>query len=172
MSIFQPESHCDLLRDSGASPTRIPPFHFHNGSDELFRRSFGSRTTGAFRRKQQTIFSPSQHLVKMQQRGGLQHHGRTEKTCPANEKSAQTHDKAIPGSQIGCTLAATVQDQKLVPDQHGLSDHPTESSGLCQPDHGNDQMKQKDQEVAHFGNRTKIRQASDLTPHLEFAIDT
>ena len=71
------------------------------------------------------------------------------------KKSAQTHDKAIPGSQIGCTLAATVQDQKLVSHENGLGDDAPVSSGLDQADDRDDQVKQKEQEIAHLGNRTK-----------------
>jgi hypothetical protein len=66
---------------------------------------------------------------------------------------------------------AAVQDQKLVSDEHGLSDHATNPAWLCQPNDGDDQMEQKDQEVAHLGNRTKTCQAFFFRSSLEFAMD-
>jgi hypothetical protein len=58
-----------------------------------------------------------------------------------------------------------------MPDQDRFSDHTTEPAGLCHSDHGDDQMKQEDQEVAHSGNRTKTPQPPDFAPILEFAMD-
>jgi len=45
---FHPEGQRDLLSDSG-QPQLL---HFHHGVDEFFRRSLGTRTTAALRRKQ------------------------------------------------------------------------------------------------------------------------
>ena len=86
-------------------------------------------------------------------------------------KSTQTGDHMVSGAQVRRTLAATVQDQKLVSDQHRLGDHTPEPSGHCQPDDCDNQMKQKDEEIAHLGNRTKVSQASDFTSDFEFARD-
>jgi hypothetical protein len=61
-----------------------------------------------------------------------------EKTRPANEKHAQTGDQPVGGAQVRRTLAATVQDQKLLSNQDGLGDHAPEPSWLCQPDDGDD----------------------------------
>jgi len=40
-----------------------------------------------------------------------------------------------------------------MPDQHGFGDNGTESTWSCQSGHGDNHMKQKDEEVAHRGNR-------------------
>jgi hypothetical protein len=53
--------------------------------------------------------------------------------------------------------------------ENGLGDYATASSGLDQADNRDDQMKQKDQKIAHLGNRTKVRQTSDFASNLEFA---
>ena len=59
------------------------------------------------------------------------------------------------GAQVGRTLAAAIQDQQLMPDQHGFGDDGTESARPCQPDQCDDQMNEKDEEVAHSGNGIK-----------------
>ena len=58
-----------------------------------------------------------------------------------------------------------------MPHENGLGDHAPESSRLDQPEDRDDQMEKKDQEIAHLGNRTRVRQASDFTSNLEFAMD-
>ena len=93
----------------------------------------------------------------MQERRRLEHEGGAEKTRRANEKYAQTGDQPVGGAQVRRTLAATVQDQKLLSNQDGLGDHAPEPSWLCQSDDRDHQMKQKNQEIAHLGNRTKVR---------------
>ena len=55
--------------------------------------------------------------------------------------------------------------------QYGLGNHRTKPSGLCQPDHGDDQMEQKREEVAHLGNRTKTPKLLISRFNLEFAND-
>jgi hypothetical protein len=74
---------------------------------------------------------------------------RTEEPYPTNEKHAQAGDHPVTRVQVGRSLAVTVQDQKLVPDQHRLGDHAPDPSGLCHPDDGHDQTAQKDQEIPH-----------------------
>jgi hypothetical protein len=54
--------------------------------------------------------------------------------------------------QVGSTLAATIEDQQLMPDQHGLTDNRMESAWLCQSRHRDHQMNEEE-EVAHPGNR-------------------
>jgi hypothetical protein len=51
------ESQSDLLRDSGASPTRIPSFHLQHSIDELSSWSLWAGTAPALPRKQQAILS-------------------------------------------------------------------------------------------------------------------
>jgi hypothetical protein len=52
----------------------------------------------------------------MQQRGRLQHDGRTQKPCPANEKRTHTRDETIRSAQVGRSLAPAIQDEQLLPD--------------------------------------------------------
>jgi len=96
-----------------------------------------------------------QHTVKMQERRRLEHDGGAEKTCPANEKHAQTGDHPVGAAKVRRAFAPAVQDQKLVPHKNGLGDDAPESSWLDQADDRDDQVKQKEQEIAHLGNRTK-----------------
>ena len=76
-----------------------------------------------------------------------------------------------PARRLGARLRPAIQDQKLMPDKDRFSDHATKPAGLCQPDHGDDQIKQEIEEVAHPGNRNKTRTAPDFPPSLEFAMD-
>ena len=109
--------------------------------------------------------------MEMQQRGRPQNDRGAHDACPADEKSAQTGDDPIPGMQVGRAFTAAIHDQKLMPDQDRLGDHVMEPAGLCQSDQSDDQMKQKNQEVAHPTIVTRPRQPSDFVPTLEFAMD-
>jgi hypothetical protein len=164
---FDTENQCDLFRDSGTAPTRIPSLHLEDGIDQLLSRALGTgTTTPAPWRKQQAIFPLRQHIVKMQERRRLEHDGGAQQTCPADEEHTQAGHDPVGGAQVRRSFAATVQDQKLVSHENGLGDDAPVSSGLDQADDGDDQMKQKDQEIAHLGNRTKVRQSSDFTYNL------
>lgn len=107
----------------------------------------------------------------MQKRRRLEHDGGAKKTCPADEKHTQIGHDPVCGAQVRRSLTATVRDQKLVSQENGLGDYAPESSWLAQTDDRDDQMKQKDREITHLGNRTKVRQTSDFTSELEFARD-
>jgi hypothetical protein len=82
------------------------------------------------RRKQQAIFPFGQNVMKMQERRRLQYDGGAKKTRPANEKQAPTGDHPVCRAQVRRSLAATVEDQKLVPHENGLGDDASKSSGL------------------------------------------
>jgi hypothetical protein len=56
----------------------------------------------------------------MQQGGRLQNDGRAEESCPANEKRAYARDEAIGGMQVGRSLEPSIQDEQLMPDEHGF----------------------------------------------------
>jgi hypothetical protein len=58
-----------------------------------------------------------------------------------------------------------------MPEQDGLGNHAPESARLDQAGNRNDQMQQKDQKITHLGNRIKVRQTSDFSSILEFAMD-
>jgi len=49
-----------------------------------------------------------------------------------------------------------------MPDQYGFGDHAAEPAGPCQPNHDDNQMYQKDQELPHLGNRIKLHQTLDF----------
>ena len=69
-----------------------------------------------------------------------------------DEQRAQAGDDPIHGTQVGCTPAPAIEDQQLMPDQHGFGDNGTESTRPCQSGQGDDQMNEYDSEVAHPGN--------------------
>ena len=124
------ESQRDLLSNAGTAPTRITSFHRHDGVDEVFVGSRRAGPTAAPRRKQHAILSFAQHTVEMQQSGRLQNDGGTKDTCWAHEQRAQAGDNPIRGTQVGCTLAPAIEDQQLMPDQHGFGDNATEAPAL------------------------------------------
>src|SRR5262249_24100089 len=162
LSISTPKARVTCCAILGQPPTRIPSFHFHNDVDEFFGGALRTRMAVALRRKQQAIFSLGQRLVQMQQRGRLQSNSRTEKAGSTDEECAQTGDHPVQRAQIRRPFTAAVQDEQLMPEQYGLCQHATEPARVSQPNNGDDQMHQKDQEVAHFGNPTKIRKPFSL----------
>jgi len=160
---LDPESQCNLLSDSWTSPGGVPSFPLNNGIDEVFARPFWSWTTSALRRKQQLILSFRQHLVEMETRGWLQNNSRTKQAGLADETSAQTRNRPIHWTEIGRALPVTVQNEQLMPQEHGFTHSGTKTSRTRQPDQGDDQMKQKDDEIAHPGKDTKASQTLDAT---------
>ena len=78
----------------------------------------------------------------MKQGGRLQNDGGTENACPAHEKGPQTGDNTIRGAQVRRTLAAAIEDQELMSDQHGFGDHGPETARLCQSGQSDDHMNE------------------------------
>jgi hypothetical protein len=136
------ESQRDLLSDAGTTPAGIMTFHCNDDVDEVFLRALGARTTPALVREQHAVFSFPQQTVEVQQSGRLQNDGGTENACPAHEKGTPTGEDPIGGTQLRRTLAAAIEDEQLVPDQHGFGDDGAESTWPCQPGHGDDQMNE------------------------------
>ena len=136
------ESQRDLLSDAGTAPARIPTFHGNDGVDEFFLRSLRARSTPALRRKQHAVLSFPQQTVEMQQSGRLQNDGGTENACRAYEKGTHTGDNPIGGPQVGCTLAAPIEDQELMPDQRGFGNNGAEAARPCQSSQRDDQMNE------------------------------
>src|SRR5213593_3041930 len=60
-----------VLGNSGTTPTRITPFHFNDGIDDFFSRSFWTRPTPVIGRKQETVLSFDQHVMEAQESRGL-----------------------------------------------------------------------------------------------------
>lgn len=59
--------------------------------------------------------------------------------APAPENvTIQVYEPAM--SPLRGTLAAAIEDEQLMPDQHGFGNNGAESTGLCQSGHGDDQM--------------------------------
>jgi hypothetical protein len=78
----------------------------------------------------------------MQQSGGFQNNSGTENVRRAHEQGAQAGDDPIRGTQVGRTLAPAIEDQQLMPHQHRLSDHGTESARPRQSCHCHQQMNE------------------------------
>ena len=55
-------------------------------------------------------------------------------------------------ARVGRPLAPAIEDDQLMPDQHGFGDNGTESTRPRQSGQGDDQMNEYDSEVAHSGN--------------------
>ena len=123
------------------------------------------------RRKQHAVLSFAQHTVEMQQSGRLQNDGGTNSTCGAHEQVAQAGDDPIRGAQVGRTLAPAIEDEQLMPDQHGFGDNGTESTWPRQSGQGDDQMNEYDSQVAHAGNGINSSKTTALKPIWQFAID-
>jgi hypothetical protein len=102
--------------------------------------------------------------------GRLQNDGGTKDTCRAHEQGTQAGDDPIRGAQVGRTLAPAIEDEQLMPDQHGLGDNRTESTRPRQSGQGDDQMNEYDSEVAHPGNGINSKNTA-LRTIWQFAID-
>ena len=72
------------------------------------------------------------------------------KRSRAHEQGTQAGDDPIRGTQVGRTLAPAIEDEQLMPDQHGFADNRTESTRTRQSGQGDDQMNEYDSEVAHL----------------------
>ncbi len=64
------DTECEgqLFGDSAAAKLRIPTFHFDDGRDQFWRRSFRARLGATARREQQPVFSIHQRAVEAQNR--------------------------------------------------------------------------------------------------------
>jgi hypothetical protein len=102
----------------------------------------------------------------MQQSRRLQNDGGTKDTRRAHEQRAQAGDDPIHGTQVGRTLVPAIEDEQLMPNQHGFSDNGTESTRPRQSSQGDDQMNEYDSEVAHPGNGINTSKTTALRPNL------
>jgi hypothetical protein len=76
----------------------------------------------------------------MQQSGSFQNDGGTKNACRAHEKGAQAGVDTIRGVQVGRTLPTAIEDQQLMPYQHGSGDNGAESARPCQSGQGDHQV--------------------------------
>ena len=58
-----------------------------------------------------------------------------------------------------------------MPDQRGFGNNGTESARPCQSGHGDDQMNEQDEEVAHPGNGISTSRTTTFRPIWQFAMD-
>jgi len=158
------QSQRDLLGDAGTTPVEIAPFQFNDCVDEFSLRSFRARRTPALARKQHAVLSFGQHVVEVQQRGWLQDDGGTQNACRAHEKGAQTGDETLCGAQVGSTLAGAIEDAELMFDEQRFGNDGTEPSRPCKPDDGDNQMKEKDDDIAHPGMVSKPQKTPNFGP--------
>ena len=59
-----------------------------------------------------------------------------------------------------------------MPDQHGFGNNGTESARPCQSGHGDDQMNEQDEQVAHPGNGISTSRTTAFRPIWQFAVDS
>jgi hypothetical protein len=83
-----------------------------------------------------------QNVVQVQQGAGPQTDGSTEDARRPHEQFAKAGDDAIRGTQVGSTLAATIEDQQSMPEQHRFGHDGPESTWPRQPRQGDDQMNE------------------------------
>src|SRR5215471_8725654 len=145
------ESQRDLLRNARTTPAGITLLHGHDGVDEVFVGSLRAGATPVSRRKQDAVLSFAQRTLETQQSGRLQNDRGTQDTRRAHEEGAQAGDNPVFGTQVGRTLASAIKDEQLMSDQHRFGDNGTESTRPHQSGQGDDQMNEKDSEVAHLG---------------------
>ena len=160
------ESQRDLLSNAGTTPAGIPPFHCHDGLDEVLVGSLRARPTAVLGRKQHAVLSFAQHTVETQQSGRLQNDGGTKDACRAHEQRTQPGDNPIRGAQVGRTLAPAIEDEQLVPDQHRFGDNGTESTGRRQSGKDDDHMNEQDTQIAHPGNRINTSETTTFQANL------
>ena len=108
------EGQRDLLGNSRAAPTGITPFHFNDGIDEFFGRSFRTSPTAVFGGEQLSVLSFDQHLVEMQQSRRPENDRGSHNPCRTHEKGAQTGDDPIRNAEVGSSFPTAIQNQQLM----------------------------------------------------------
>jgi hypothetical protein len=74
----------ELLSDPSVAETRIPVFHFNDGSDQFWSRSLRTGFPPSFRREEQAVLSLRQCIVKSHEGRGPEYDGRTNKAGAAH----------------------------------------------------------------------------------------
>jgi hypothetical protein len=115
LSISTPKAKAICWAMLGQPQMGLRCFIATTASMSSFFGSLPARPTPALGRKQHAVLASPQHVVEMQQSGRLQNDGGAENADSAHEKSTQTGDDTIRGAQVGCTLAAAIEDQQLMP---------------------------------------------------------
>src|SRR6516225_8234795 len=88
--------------------------------------------------------------MEKQQGRGFQGNATSQHARRAHEQGAYTGDNPNVNAQVGSSLLATIQDEDLMPSQHGFGDDGTKATRFHKADDGDDQMKEKGQDVSFY----------------------
>ncbi|OLD17670.1 MAG: hypothetical protein AUJ01_08680 [Acidobacteria bacterium 13_1_40CM_3_65_5] len=61
--------------------------------------------------------------MEAQERGGFQHDRGPDQPAGAHEERTDAGDDAITEAEMGCTFPGTIEDEQLLPDEHGFGHH-------------------------------------------------
>jgi hypothetical protein len=137
------------LSNPWTTPRRIPPFHVDDSSYDFPAGALWARLSPYLAREQQAIFPVLQRSMEAQKREGSQDDRRTDQPPRADEEPTHSDDDPIREAKIGCTFSGTIEDQQLLPDEHGFGHNGTCAAGTGEADDRRQQMQQKDDEIAH-----------------------
>ena len=76
--------------------------------------------------------------------GGLQHDRGPDQAAGAHEECTHAGDHAIRRLEIGRAVPGPIEDQQLVLDEHGFSDHGPRATGTRQSGDRRQQMEEQD----------------------------
>ena len=77
-----------------------------------------------------------------------------------HENGAQTHDDPIIDTQIGRSLSAAVQNQKLVSDRYRFRNDRPIAAKRQASDQGNEHVDEKNEDIAHMPNATRASESA------------
>ena len=129
LSISTPKANviCSAIR---GQPHVGLPFHFNDGIDQFFFRTFRTRPTPGMGRKQLAILSFDEQVMEMEQSGGPQNNRGPRHACWAHQKSAQSCNHPIGNLKIGSTLPAPIENQQLMSKERGFGNDGTQPTRL------------------------------------------
>ena len=102
------EDKRNLLGDPPAAKAWIVSFHLNDGSNQLGGRSFRTRLSTVFRRKQQSIFALHEGSMKADDGRRFQHDSRAYEPGRAHEASTQSSYESVHGAQVRRSPARTI----------------------------------------------------------------
>ena len=86
--------------------------------------------------------------------------------------TAQSCEETIGCPEPGRPLPGTIQDQELLLDENGLGDHGTDPSRAQESRKRNDDVDEKDDQIAHLCIVARTGNAGDWSENWQFAMDT
>ena len=132
--------------------------------DQFLTWSFRAGSLLLLGRKQETVLVHYRQMMEVQQGGRLQDDGRAKNASRAHEKSTHTGENTICSTQVGSALSASVEDQQLMTEQDGFGKDGMDSVRPGNSDHGDDQMNEKKENVAHLWIIAKPREKPRFWP--------